>query len=74
MKTSTLIKKINENFPNYNAVPASDFYGEEIDGIWIKGANVTSEYELADPILNSLIERCGFFFEPYDGGTAMAFK
>ena len=44
MKTKDLIKKINKQIPEANAVPIKEFYDKEITGgIWFKGSEDIAE-------------------------------
>jgi len=80
MKQGHLINKINRLIPIAKAVPSSDFTGEDGDGIWFRG----SEYLHGDhlifngytvhPELEEILEDAGWFWEPYDMGTLMAYN
>ena len=88
MKTKDLIKKINKLIPQAKAVKASDFYNDSsTDGIWFKGSE---DYCKADdlpifdyyeefghsihPTLEKILTDAGWYGEPYDAGTLMAWR
>tara|TARA_R110002110_G_scaffold414849_1_gene646152 strand:+ start:54 stop:329 length:276 start_codon:yes stop_codon:yes gene_type:complete len=90
MKTKDLIKKINKQIPEANPVPIKEFYDKEITGgIWFKGSediasdgtiifdgNETflSETQGIHPTLYTILENAGWYGQPYDTGTLMAYK
>lgn len=89
MNKSVLIKKINKALPQAEAVDASEFYGEDRDGIWFKGSEATASdgfiifdyYEEftqdtmgIHPTLYKILNEAGWYGEPYDAGTLMAWQ
>ena len=87
MKEKTLINKINRLLPEAKAVSASYFDGR--DGIWFKGSedcanddipiyDYWNEFELTydgvHPKLNKILDDAGWYSEPYDAGTLMAYE
>lgn len=82
MKTKALIKKINKAIPEARAVPMADWDGSD-DGIWFRGSE---DYVEADgrlifgggfdvhPKLEKILDDAGWFAEPYDSGTLMAYN
>ena len=88
MKTKDLIKKINKLIPQAKAVKASDFYNDSsTDGIWFKGSEdyckaddlpIFDYYEEFGHSIHSKLEKiltdAGWYGEPYDAGTLMAWR
>ena len=82
MTKKTLMKKLQEKF-GLNAVCASEFYGRESDGIWIRDdicKESTGWYNYADEtmnpenVLNKFINGAGWHAEPYDSETIMIYR
>ena len=79
MKQGHLINKINGLIPIAKAVPSSDFTGEEGTGIWFRGSEELHGDHLifngytVHPDLEEILEEAGWFWEPYDMGTLMAY-
>ena len=82
MKKQVLIDRIRSKF-NLNAVDATEFYGYDSDGIWIRDdicREETGYYNYADGtmddsnVLNKFLAKAGWFAEPYDGETIMLYK
>jgi hypothetical protein len=89
MKTKDLIKKINKLIPEAKAVRASDFYNDNSrDGIWFRGSedyasdgllifDYYEEYAIHSkihPTLEKILTDAGWYGEPYDAGTLMAWR
>tara|TARA_R110002012_G_scaffold298325_2_gene496672 strand:- start:314 stop:562 length:249 start_codon:yes stop_codon:yes gene_type:complete len=82
MKANALIKKINKAIPEARAVPMADWDGSD-DGIWFRGSE---DYVEADgrlimsggwdvhPRLEKILDDAGWYAEPYDSGTLMAYN
>ena len=85
-----MIALVNKTYPQMNAVPMSQFTGEDEDeGIWfrqegaeIDGLRVHNEYhgdryDIYDPttliVFNDFLAEHGWYPEPYDAGTLMAY-
>ena len=82
-----LIKIINKQLPEAQAVPIKEFYEDDSNGIWFKGSE---DYCKADdlpifdyyqefgndihPTLSKILDDAGWYGEPYDVGTLMAYK
>jgi len=82
MKQATLIKNLQNKF-KLNAVPASEFYGSDETGVWIRDdicKESTDWYNYAEGtgdstnILNKFLERNGWFAEPYDSETIFVYE
>ena len=83
MKINALIKKINREIPEARAVSTKHFDGSDDGGIWFRGSE---DYVEADerlifggggdvhPKLEKILEDAGWFAEPYDSGTLMAYN
>jgi len=79
MKRNKLIKELNKKWPELEAVKSEDFDGSE-NGIWFKGTEsalidglpLMSDCEPNDT-LDKYLQNNGFFAEPYDAGTLMAY-
>ena len=87
VETKKMIDILNEKFEGINAVPASDFYGKESDGIWFRVNegflikdlpmycdNVFPNTFGTNPRLEKVLSKHGWFSEPYDGVTLLAYK
>jgi len=87
MKAIKLCEKINKAFPDANAVTYDQWLGEEEiseDGIWFRseGEDAPDGYRLFEywdstpyhPDLEALVEKHGFYLQPHDPGTLMAFR
>jgi hypothetical protein len=88
MKENDLIKKINKIIPEAKAVPMKEFYDVEISGgIWFKGSEdycKTDDLPIFDyyeefgndihPTLEKILDDAGWYGEPYDVGTLMAYE
>ena len=88
MKEVRLIKVINKLIPEARPVPMSEFYDDDsYEGIWFRGSEDVTEEGLCifdcysdndtggvHPVLNSILEEAGWYAEPYDSGTLMAYK
>tara|TARA_B100000795_G_scaffold122512_1_gene91207 strand:- start:2559 stop:2807 length:249 start_codon:yes stop_codon:yes gene_type:complete len=82
MKINALIKKINRELPEAKAVSTKEWDGSD-DGIWFRGSE---DYVEADqrlifgggwdvhPKLEKILHDAGWFAEPYDSGTLMAYN
>ena len=88
-RITTVLKQLNEKFPACNAVPYNEWTGEEKlhqDGIWfcMEGECAPDGLPLFDywtefgemyhPDLVALLDKHGFYCEPYDSGTLMAWR
>ena len=82
MKTKALIKKINREIPEAKAVPMAEWDGSD-DGIWFRGSeNYVEEDQRCvfnggwdvHPKLEKILNDAGWFAEPYDHGTLMAYN
>jgi len=89
-RATTLAKKLNQAFPGLEAVTLDNFYGHEKvdqDGLWFRGSEggeAPDGYPFFDYWgefgpryhlkLEALVEKHGFFLEPYDAGTLMAHR
>jgi hypothetical protein len=90
MNESDLILEINEYIPQARAVSLKEFYdNEDSQGIWFKGSediasdgtivfdgNETymSETQGIHPTLYDILEKAGWYGQPYDAGTLMAYE
>jgi hypothetical protein len=82
MKIQKLIDTLNKKFPNINAVSTVEWDGQE-GGVWFRmegechpdGRRYFSPYsaEQFHPELVATLAKFGFFCEPYDNGTLMAY-
>lgn len=79
---NVMMERIQKKFA-LNAVDATDFYGYESDGIWIRDDICTEKtgfYNYADGtmddsnVLNKFLNKAGWFAEPYDSETIMLYK
>jgi len=81
------IDAINNSFPEANAVPSEEFDSSSRGGIWFRqeggsapdGQPLYDEYVHQDtfgthPDLEALLGKLGYFSEPYDAGTLMAYE
>ncbi len=81
MSESKLIAKIEREFPESKPTPASHF-AEGYEGIWFRGSEdsvdhvpIFDHWEMAvHPKLSEILMNAGWYSEPYDAGTLMAFK
>jgi len=84
MSESRLINKIEKEFPEAKPTPASHF-AEGYEGIWFRGSEdvvddvaIFSPYgefgDIVHPKLSEILMDAGWYSEPYDAGTLMAFK
>lgn len=89
MTQSEAIAAINAKYPQMNAVPSSEFSPERTNGIWFRqeGAEIdglpvhneyhNGRYDLYDPtvliVFDQFLETLGYYSEPYDAGTLMAY-
>ena len=85
MNRNKLIKLINTEMPEARAVPSEDFNGND-GGIWFRGSEDCHEDEYIYNIysnqctrgvhmkLDEILDEHGWFAEPYDSGTLMAWK
>jgi len=81
MKTKTVIKKLNERFPNINAVDMSEWDNrEEEQGIWLRGADEYLEFtpwgslDCMEGEVYEFLQLLGWFLEPHDSMTIMAWE
>jgi hypothetical protein len=90
MKENNLIEKINKIIPEAKATPIKEFWDNEISsGIWFKGSEdlakddviifESSETFLSDtegvhPTLYKILDDAGWYAQPYDLGTLMAYE
>ena len=85
MQAKTLITKLEELFPEARPVPRSDFDGYG-NGIWFRGSEeflangerVFDHYNMEwnfgmNPAIEAVLEAAGWYSEPYDAGTCMAY-
>jgi hypothetical protein len=81
MKQQKLIDTINELFPKANAVPMEEWDGSD-EGIWFPGSEEVHSDDLpifdfygfgCHPEINSILTNAGWFYEPHDAGTMMAY-
>lgn len=83
MEKQTLIDELNKAFPVVMAAPAEEFYGRDSCGIWLRGSEQTIDgvpvfdtYNDAQPVhreLERMINKAGWYWEPYDSGTLMVY-
>lgn len=73
------IEIINKKYPQLRAVPSEDFDGSK-NGIWFKGTECVDfeglpvlEDSMVNEKLDDFLNSLGFFGEPYDAGTLMAY-
>jgi len=82
MSESKLIAKIEREFPESKPTPASHFVEGYEEGIWFRGSEdsvdhvpIFDHWEMAvHPKLSEILMNAGWYSEPYDAGTLMAFK
>ncbi len=88
MNVTQAIEAINAKYPQMNAVPATEFSPERTSGIWFRqeGAEIdglpvhdeyhNGRYDLYYPTVlitfDNFLNSLGFYSEPYDAGTLMA--
>ena len=81
MKQQKLIDTINELFPKAKAVPMEKRYDSD-EGIWFRGSEEVHSDGLpifdyygfgCHPEINSILNNAGWFYEPQDAGTMMAY-
>jgi len=80
----TLVKQLNKAFPGLEAVDYSEWDGQEKEaGVWLKGmAGLDStrwspwgSIECIEPSpMGEFLEARGWFLEPYDSHTVMAWR
>jgi len=80
-----LIKLINDKYPTAKATPLSEFYDDDNKvGIWFRGSeNYLDDHRLVfdyyyfenqcHPNIEEILDEAGWFYEPYDSGTMMAY-
>jgi|TARA_R100000908_G_scaffold61977_1_gene40643 hypothetical protein len=82
MSESNLIDKIEKEFPESKPTPASHF-AEGYEGIWFRGSEDSVDHVpifdywnemTVHPKLSEILMNAGWYSEPYDAGTLMAFK
>jgi hypothetical protein len=84
-KAQTVIKQLNKRFKGLKAVDGSEWTGnvEDNDYIWLKGMYEQEEtvhspwgsIECMEPSpMNEFLQARGWFMEPYDSMTVMAYK
>ena len=82
-ESKELIELINAKWPKIEAVPSVNFDGHQgSDGVWFRGTEVCIIGELPvmsdpsniNPELEAFLTKNGWFAEPYDGGTLLAYK
>ena len=82
-----MIDFLNEKYSNIGAADASDFYGREANGIWLRGteSQIINGHRVYDedmffkeggvnPELEALLKEHGWYGEPYDSGTLFAWE
>jgi hypothetical protein len=86
MTEATLIKKLNNLFPELKAKPLSEFYDDKsAEGIWcagnydaIDGEPAYDDYEewgyRFNPKLVAVLDAAGWYCEPYDCETLTLYK
>ena len=86
MNENDLIKIINKQLPEAQAVSIKEFYDTVEDGIWFKGSEDFAKDDLRifdcyeefghdiHPTLSKILDDAGWLGEPYDAGTLMAYK
>jgi len=85
MKQAQLINHLNKLFPEARAVAREEFDGSNV-GVWFRGSEdflangerVFDHYEVSwnfgmNPAIEVVLEKAGWYSEPYDAGTAMAY-
>ena len=81
MSESKLIDKIEKEFPEAKPSPASNF-AEGYEGIWFRGSEDSVDHVpifdywnemTVHPKLSQILMDAGWYSEPYDAGTLMAF-
>jgi hypothetical protein len=89
MKKHTLIKKINKELPEAMAINGADFDKRHKNGIWFSGSeSIASDGQIIfdyyeeytqdtmgiHPTLYKILDEAGWYGEPYDAGTLMAWE
>ena len=86
MNENDLIKIINKQLTEAQAVSIKEFYDTVEDGIWFKGSEDFAKDDLRifdcyeefghdiHPTLSKILDDAGWLGEPYDAGTLMAYK
>ena len=85
-KTQALIETLEKKFPESKPTTTRDFNGVE-GGIWFRGSEdvlangerVFDYYNEAwdfsiNPRIDKVLAKAGYFAEPYDSGTCMAYE
>jgi hypothetical protein len=69
-----LIKELKAVFPHEFFRRSEEFDGHS-GGVWFSGESGLVDYyeEYTDPKLQEILDKHGFFIEPYDPGTMMAY-
>lgn len=84
MKQDALIKKINAAIEGARATPRKEFDGRENPGIWFRGSeqcfidgqplfDYYNDDQQVHPTLEAILKKAGWYWEPYDSGTLMAY-
>tara|TARA_R100001082_G_scaffold24472_1_gene11964 strand:+ start:438 stop:716 length:279 start_codon:yes stop_codon:yes gene_type:complete len=84
---NALIKRINKLMPEAKPIKASEFYDDtEVVGIWFKGSEdyASDDLRIFDyyeefgydihPKLEKILTNAGWYGEPHDAGTLMAYE
>jgi|TARA_R110001632_G_scaffold57374_1_gene140196 hypothetical protein len=90
MNEADLILEINEYIPEARAVSTKEFYdNEDSKGIWFKGSediasdgtivfdcneSYRSDTQGIHPTLYDILEKAGWYGQPYDAGTLLAYE
>jgi len=82
-----IIALINKKLPAARAVPLTDWNSNTTkDGIWFRGSEdyaqdgkrifnyYSKTAKMMHPRIEKLLAKYGYYIEPYDCGTAMAYK
>lgn len=84
-KEATLINNINTAFPGANAVSMKEWDQRDTPGIWFRGSEsctidgiplydcYNDSGDEIHPKLQAMLKKAGWFAEPYDSGTLMAY-
>ena len=81
---NAMIKKLNKAFPNCNAVCSTEWDGRK-GAIWFRGGQMpedmpvySQEYFFEEggthPELEAMLQANGWYSEPYDSATLMAYQ
>lgn len=80
---SALIAKINKALPEARATPYREFAERDVVGIWFRGSEsyagdipIYDCYNAAQeihPTLEKMLNDAGWYAEPYDSGTLIAY-